>query len=58
MFMIYGRNVCACKPMCCIVEENKSLTDAGENKSFTAEDKKSLETIGDVGILHALKLEY
>ena len=58
MFMIYGCNVCACKLMCCIAEENKSLTVVGENKSLTAEDKKSLETVGDIGILHVLKLEY
>ena len=44
MFMIYGCNVCACKLICCIVEENKSLTAAGENKSLTVEDKKSLAT--------------
>ena len=47
MFMIYGCNVCACKLMCYIAEENKSLIAAGENKSLTAEDKKSLATVGD-----------
>ena len=56
MFMIYDCNVCACKLICCIAEENKSLTAAEENKSLTAagdsksliaEDEKSLATIGD-----------
>ena len=57
MFMIYGCNVCVCKLICCIAEENNSLTAIGENKSLTAEDKKSLATVGDIGILHVLKLE-
>ena len=47
MFMINGCNVCACKLICCIAEENKSLTAARENKSLTTEDKKSLATVGD-----------
>ena len=56
MFMIYGCNVCACKLICCIAEEDKSLTAVGENKSLTAvgdsksliaEDEKSLVTVGD-----------
>ena len=38
MFMIYECKVCACKLICCIVEENKFLTAAGENKSLTVED--------------------
>ena len=41
MFMIYECNVCACKPICCIAKENKSLTVVGENKSLTAEDCES-----------------
>ena len=39
MFMIYECNVCACKLICCIAEENKSLI---------AEDKKSLTTAGKI----------
>ena len=35
-------NVCACRLICCLAEENKSLTVAGDNKSLTVEDKKSL----------------
>ena len=32
MFMIYDCNVCACKLIRCLAEENKSLT-AGDNKN-------------------------
>ena len=32
MFMIYGCDVCACKLISCIAEENKSLI-AGDNKN-------------------------
>ena len=46
MFMTYGCNGCACKMMCCIAEENKSLTAAGENKSLITEDEKSLANVG------------
>ena len=49
MFMIYGCNVCTCKLICCIAEENKSLTATGDNKSLIVED---------MWILHDLKLEY
>ena len=44
--------------MCCIAEENKSLIAIGGNKSLTAEDEKSLATVGDIGIIYVLKLEY
>ena len=49
MFMIYECNVCACKMICCIAEENKSLTAAGDNKSLIAEDML---------VLHVLKSKY
>ena len=47
MFMIYECNVCICKMICCIAEENKSLTAAGDSKSLIVEDEKSLATVGD-----------
>ena len=34
MFMIDGCNVCACKLTCCIADENKSLTAAGNCKNL------------------------
>ena len=47
VYDIYVCNVYACKLICCIAEENKSLTAVGENKSLTAEDKKLWATVRD-----------
>ena len=44
MFMIYECNVCACKLICCIAEENKSLTAENKKSLAIAGDKKSLAT--------------
>ena len=33
-FMIYGCNVCACKLICCIAEENKSLIAGDKNSGL------------------------
>ena len=57
--VLYQCNVCACKLIYCITEENKSLTAGDnkifdccrENKSLTGEDKKPLATVGDLKIL-------
>ena len=47
MFMIYACNVCACKLICCIAEENKSLI-AGDNESLTAVgENKFVTAAGD-----------
>ena len=47
MFMIYECNVCACKLIRCIAEENKSLT-VGDNKTLAATgEDKSLTAAGD-----------
>ena len=46
-FMIYECNVCACKLICCLAEEDKSLI-AGDNKIFDCcRGKKSLTEAGD-----------
>ena len=56
MFIIYECNVCACKPISYLAEENKSLAAARENKSMTTagdskslivEDERSLAIVGD-----------
>ena len=41
MFMIYECNVCACKLISCLAEENKSLTAVGDLKSLIVEDERS-----------------
>ena len=53
MFMIYECNVCACRLICCIAEENESLT-VGDNKIFDCRwENKSLTTAGDSKFLIA-----
>ena len=47
MFMIYKCNVCVCKPMSCLAEENESWI-AGDNKILTVVGgSKSLTDAGD-----------